>query len=43
MTQKQIRQIARETLAAFLKGDFNDVARRDAAIAVLNAPHYKGE
>lgn len=43
MTQKQIRAIARETLAAFMSGKLKDVARRDAALGVLHAPQQKGE
>lgn len=43
MTQKELRKIARQRLADFLKGKTLDVNLRDAAIAVLHAPDRKGE
>lgn len=43
MTEKQLRQIAREALANFIKGKTSDTAVRDAAVAALHAPQRKGE
>lgn len=43
MTQKQLRQIAREALAAFIQGKSSDIAVRDAALGALHAPVHKGE
>lgn len=43
MTQKQLRKIAREYLAKFLKGESQDVNKVHAAINVLGAPDRKGE
>lgn len=43
MTQKQLRKIAREYLAKFLKGEDIDFNRKEAAVSILHAPDRKGE
>ncbi len=43
MTQKELRAVARVTLAKFLRGETVDVNLRDAAIGALHAPDRKGE
>jgi hypothetical protein len=43
MTQKELRTLARKTLAEFLSGGNNDVKLANMALQVLNAPDREGE
>ncbi len=42
-TQKQLRAIARESLAKFLRSERLDTNVANTAVAVLHAPQFKGE
>lgn len=42
-TQKQLRAIAREALAKFLRHDNNDVNVANLAVQALHAPQHRGE
>jgi hypothetical protein len=43
VTQKRLRQIAREFLARFIQGDSSDVNRAHTAMMTLSSPSYRGE
>lgn len=43
MTQKELRKIAREQIAEYLKGNKIDATVAQTAVNVLNLPDRKGE
>ena len=40
ISEMELHDIARDTLAQFLRGEINDPNRMNAAVVVLNAPRF---